>query len=124
MYIQNKLVDTSDWPSLGAEVTSVSKKETSASASSIGDSKDKDKKVATANVNKIKATEGNSADASINAPVQADKTKDLKDAPVSVSASILHEDAQKSQSPVPDTNHYGSKDKNVPEANQVGSPGC
>ncbi|KAG5679950.1 hypothetical protein PVAND_009485 [Polypedilum vanderplanki] len=132
---QNKLVDTSDWPSLGSE-TVTAKKE----SSSNGDSKDKDKKLS----GKVKTAEPNTVVATVETHIQAEKVKDLKETPVvsatttiantehtvstessqhnpaAIVVTSTNEDAQKSTSPVPEVNHsYVSRDKekNVPKSN-------
>ncbi|KAL7035694.1 hypothetical protein ACKWTF_008511 [Chironomus riparius] len=134
---QNKLVDTSDWPSLGSEgAVGPSKKD----SSSNGEAKDgKDGKKAT-NSKNGKPGENAEITATTTTHLQADKAKDLKDIAPVVSA-INENDAQKSKSPVPELyNHLQqsqqqqnvvttntavaaavSKDKHVPKSIEDGS---
>lgn len=141
---QNKLVDTSDWPSLGSEAAAASSKKDSASN---GESKDggKDGKKTTGN-SKNGNGNGKPADnaetimtaTNTTTHLQADnKAKDLKDIPPIASALNEH-DAQKSKSPVPELNNHlqqqqqqqvvttntsaaASKDKHVPKSIEDGS---
>ena len=133
------MVDTSDWPSLGSELVTTSKKD----SSSNGESKDKDvKKTANSKSNNTNkpAENAETAVAPTTTHLQADKAKDLKDIPPVVSAPNEN-DAQKSKSPVPEINHLqsqqqpvattsksetiaaaaSSKDKNVPKPIEDGN---
>ncbi|XP_070499859.1 la-related protein 1 [Chironomus tepperi] len=132
---QNKLVDTSDWPSLGSE--GAVKKD----SPSNGEAKDKDgKKLAnTKNGNGNKSADNNAETSTTTTYLQADKAKDLKDIPPVVSA-LNENDAQKSKSPVPELNNHlqqsqqhvatthlstsaaaASKDKHVPKSIEDGN---
>lgn len=143
------MVDTSDWPSLGSEGVTTSKKD----SPSNGDPKDKDKKASISKNNagsapaSSKPTENVTAtEPSVTTHLLAEKAKDLTKetvvpvvsavtadnvtVPATVSVAAVatpsqNEDAQKSKSPVPENivNHHqqASKEKNVPKSIEDGN---